>query len=58
MALGNQEMQICDDLFKVVKWRYEDLEYLQNYKLRKVEQQKNAFDFKGALETLNKLEKQ
>ena len=58
VALGNQEMQICDDLFKVVSWRYEDLEYLQNYKLRKVEQQKNAFDFKGALETLIKLEKQ
>lgn len=58
VALGNQEMQISDDLLKVVKWRYEDMEYLQNYKLRKVEQQKNAFDFKGALETLIKLEKQ
>jgi len=54
---GNWEMQLCDELFKIVEWRYEDLEYLQNYKLRKVEQQKNAFDFKGALETLTGMEK-
>ena len=57
VSLGNQEMQRCDELFKEVDWRYEDLEYLHNYKLRKVEQQKNAFDFKGALEILTEMEK-
>lgn len=57
VSLGNREMQRCDELFKVVDWRYEDLEYLHNYKLRKVEQQKNAFDFKGALEILTGMEK-
>ena len=52
VALGNREMQICEELLKKIEWSYEDLEYLLSYKLRKVEQQKNAFDFKGALETL------
>ena len=55
-ALGNREMQICDELLKKIEWSYEDLEYLLSYKLRKVEQQKNAFDFKGALETLTGME--
>ena len=56
VALGNREMQICDELLKKIEWNYEDFEYLLSYKLRKVEQQKNAFDFKGALETLNGME--
>jgi hypothetical protein len=56
VALGNREMQICDELLKKIEWTYEDLEYLLSYKLRKVEQQKNAFDFKGALETLTGME--
>lgn len=56
VALGNREMQICDELLKQIEWSYEDLEYLLSYKLRKVEQQKNAFDFKGALETLTGME--
>ena len=56
VALGNREMQICDELLKKIEWSYEDLEYLLSYKLRKVEQQKNAFDFKGALETLTGME--
>ena len=57
VALGNREMQICDELLKQIEWSYEDLEYLLTYKLRKVEQQKNAFDFRGALETLTGMEK-
>ncbi len=56
VALGNREMQICDELLKKIEWSYEDLEYLLSYKLRKVEQQKNAFDFKGALATLTGME--
>lgn len=56
VALGNREMQICDELLKKIEWSYEDLEYLLSYKLRKVEQQKNSFDFKGALETLTGME--
>ncbi len=57
VALGTREMQICDELLKKIEWTYEDLEYLLSYKLRKVEQQKNAFDFRGALETLTRMEK-
>lgn len=56
VALGSREMQICDELLKKIEWSYEDLEYLLSYKLRKVEQQKNAFDFRGALETLTGME--
>ncbi len=56
VALGNREMQICDELLMKIEWSYEDLEYLLSYKLRKVEQQKNAFDFRGALETLTGME--
>ena len=57
VALGNREMQICDACVKTISWNYEDLEYLLSYKLRKVEQQKNAFDFTGALDTLTGMEK-
>lgn len=57
VLLGTQEMQICDQLQKTTDWNYEEIEYLLNYKLRKVEQQKNAFDFNGALETLSGMEK-
>ena len=56
VSLGDHEMKICDELLKKIEWSYEDLEYLLSYKLRKVEQQKNAFDFKGALETLTGME--
>ena len=57
VSLGKQEMETCDELMKKVVWNHEDLEYLLSYKLRKVEQQKNSFDFKGALKTLNGMEK-
>lgn len=57
LTLGNQEIKICDELLKEIPWSYEDLEYLLKYKLRKVEHQKNAFDFKGAFDTLGRMEK-
>lgn len=45
----------CKQLQKKIKWTYEDLNYIINYKIRKIEHLKNIFDFQNAENELNDL---
>lgn len=54
--LAHEDMEMCRELLKALPPKFETLDYFLKYKLREAEDQKNNFDFTGAIRELDKLE--
>lgn len=53
---AERQVKICRSKLSQLPATWETLDYYLSYKLREAEHQKNTFDFKGAIDNLNKLE--
>ena len=57
IVMGENQISICRAMLPQFAARWETLDYYLSYKIREAEHQKNTFDFLGAIETLNQIEK-
>ena len=57
IATAEKHIATCRAMLPQFATRWETLDYYLSYKIREAEHQKNTFDFLGAIETLNQIEK-